>query len=366
MASLASSSDVSSRAPVKRAPSSGTGAGHTSPPSLQVWSALACIYVVWGSTYLAIRVMVEDIPPLLGAGLRFAIAGGVTLAALAVRGRSVRVSRRALAGAALIGLLLPAGGPGLVTVAERDVPSGLAALLVSSVPLWVVLLRSTVGGERVARSTLAGLAVGFAGLALLLLPGSRPAEATAFGVVLVLVAACSWAVGSFLSPRLELPSEPLVSTAWQMLFGGIALLAAALIAGEPGDVHPARISTESVLAFVYLLTMGSWVAFTAYAWLLQNAPVSQVATYAYVNPLVAVVLGWAILDEKLGAGTIAGAALVVASVAAIVTRESGRRKPAAEDADAEAGPAHGAPPGPAQPLAADRCVTQRTSIDSVS
>jgi drug/metabolite transporter (DMT)-like permease len=324
---------------VKRAPSSGTGAGRTSPPSWQVWSALACIYVVWGSTYLAIRVMVEDVPPLLGAGLRFALAGGVTVAALAARGRSVRVSRRALAGAALLGLLLPAGGPGLVTVAERDVPSGLAALLVSSVPLWVVLLRSTIGGERVARGTLVGLSIGFCGLALLLLPGSRPAEATALGVVLVLVAACSWAIGSFLSPRLELPSDALVSTAWQMLIGGIALLAASLVAGEPGDLHPTRISTDSVLAFIYLLTMGSWVAFTAYAWLLQNAPVSQVATYAYVNPLVAVVLGWAILDETLGVGMIAGAALVVASVAAIVTRESGRRKPAVEAAPSEAAPA---------------------------
>jgi drug/metabolite transporter (DMT)-like permease len=332
------------------------GAGHTVPPAWQVWSALACVYVVWGSTYLAIRVMVEDVPPLLGAGVRFVLAGGVMLAVLAVRGHGVRVSRSALAAAALIGLLLAAGGNGLVTVAERDVPSGLAALLVASVPLWVVLLRSTVGGERVARGTFVGVAVGFTGLALLLLPGSRPAEATAVGIGLVLVAACSWAVGSFLSPRLQLPTDPLVSTAWQMVFGGAVLLAGALVAGEPGDLHLGTTGTDSLLAFAWLVAAGSWVAFTAYAWLLQNAPVSQVATYAYVNPLVAVALGWAILDETLGAGTLAGAALVVASVAAIVTRESGRRKaerdPAAQVA---AAPEH-----------QDGCVKQRTAVSSVS
>jgi drug/metabolite transporter (DMT)-like permease len=291
-----------------------------------VWSALACVYVIWGSTYLGIRVMVQDIPPLLGAGVRFVLAGTVMLAVLAARGHSVRVSRRGLAAAALAGLLLLAGGNGLVTVAERDVPSGLAALLIASVPLWVVLLRSTVGREKVARATFVGVAVGFVGLALLLLPGSRPAEATAVGIGLVLVAACSWATGSFLSPRLPLPADLLVSTAWQMLFGGAALLAGALAAGEPGDLHLGQASATSLLAFAWLVAAGSWVAFSAYAWLLQNAPVSQVATYAYVNPLVAVLLGWAILDEALGVGTLAGAALIVASVAGIVTHEGARRR----------------------------------------
>jgi drug/metabolite transporter (DMT)-like permease len=291
------------------------------PQGLRVWSALAAVYVVWGSTYLAIRVMVRDIPPLLGAGARFLVAGAVMLAVLAARGRMVRVPRRALAASALVGLLLPAGGNGVVTVAEQEVPSGLAALLVASVPLWVVVLRTVVARERVATTTLAGVAVGFAGLGVLLLPGSRPAEATATGVLLVLVAAASWALGSFLSPRLALPEDPLVSTGWQMVFGGVVLAVAGVVAGEPGDVHAA--SADSILALVYLVTAGSWVAYTAYAWLLQNAPISQVATYAYVNPLVAVVLGWAILGERLGGATLLGAALVIASVAAIVSRESG-------------------------------------------
>jgi drug/metabolite transporter (DMT)-like permease len=290
---------------VRRALSSGN-AGHAASPSWRLWSALACVYVIWGSTYLAIRVMVEDVPPMLGAGVRFVVAGGAMLAFLAARGRRVRVSRRALAAAALIGVLLPAGGNGVVTIAEQHVPSGLAALLIASVPLWVVLLRSTVGRERVARGTLGGLAIGFAGLAVLLLPGSRPVDATVTGVVLCLVAAGSWATGSFLSPRLRMPPDPLVSTAWTLLFGGLALLVGALAAGEPGDLHLADTSAKSLLALAYLIGPGSWVAYTSYVWLLQNAPISQVATYAYVNPLVAVLLGWAILSEQLTVGTLAG------------------------------------------------------------
>jgi len=320
-----------------------------------VWSALGIVYVFWGATYVAIRVMVEDVPPLLGAGLRFAIAGVAMLGFLAARGRTIRVAPRALAAAALVGLLLPAGGNGLVTVAERDVPAGLAALLIASVPLWVVLLRSTVGGERVNGGTLAGVAVGFAGLGVLLLPGSRPAEATAGGILLCLVAAGSWATGSFLSPRLSLPSDPLVSTGWQMVAGGGAMLVGALATGEAGDLHLADTATKSLLAFAYLVVGGSLVAFTAYAWLLQNVPISKVATYAYVNPLVAVLLGWALLSEELTLGTLAGAALIVASVATIVRRES---KPPEPEPETEP---------PAVPVAVNqRCITQPAAVDSVS
>jgi drug/metabolite transporter (DMT)-like permease len=320
----------------------------------RIWTALGVVYVVWGSTYLAIRVMVRDLPPLLGAGARFLTAGVLMLAFLAARGHRIRVPRRALAGAALIGVLLPAGGNGVVSVAERDVPSGLAALLVASVPLWVVLLRSTVGGERVEGRTLAGVAIGFVGLGLLLLPGSRPSDATMLGVLLVLVAACSWAVGSFLSPRIEMPGDAFVSTAWQMTFGGVALLTGALVGGEPGDLHLGHTSAKSLLALAYLVVLGSWLAFTAYAWLLQNAPISQVSTYAYVNPLVAVLLGWALLDEHLGVGTLAGAALVVASVAVIVSRESAGR------ADERPVPTTATPGGE------ESCVTQRPPVESVS
>ena len=323
-----------------------------------MWSALGIVYVIWGSTYVAIRVVVEDLPPLLGASARFVIAGVVMLAVLAARGRDVRVSRRGLLAAATVGVLLLAGGNGVVTVAEQDVPSGLAALLIASVPLWVVLLRFTVARERVARGTLVGLAIGFCGLAVLLLPGSRPAEATVGGVLLVLVAAASWASGSFLSPRLTMPSDPLVSTAWQMVVGGAVLLVGAIAAGEPGDLHLADASAKSLLAFLYLIVAGSWVAFTAYAWLLQNVPISKVATYAYVNPLVAVVLGWALLSEQLSVGTLAGAGLIVASVAAIVTRESAHPPPEPEPVPV---------PAPEATTAEDeRCIKQPAVVDSVS
>jgi len=303
-------------------------AGHTHapPPQWKVWSALAAVYVIWGSTYLAIRVMVRDVPPLLGAGVRFAVAGAAMLAVLRARGVRVRVTRAQLAAAAVVGILLPAGGNGVVTVAERHVPSGLAALLIASVPLWIALLRWTAGRERVAGRTIGGLLMGFAGLAVLLVPGARPADATAVGVVLVLIAALSWAIGSFSSPRLPLPRDALVSTAWQMVWGGAVLLLAAVVAGEPGQVDLGGIGWNSWLALAYLIVAGSWVAFTCYAWLLQNAPMSQVATYAYVNPLVAVVLGWAILGETLSPGMLVGAALVVASVVVIVSRESAGRE----------------------------------------
>jgi drug/metabolite transporter (DMT)-like permease len=185
-----------------------------------------------------------------------------------------------------------------------------------------VLLRAAVGRERTPPIALAGVAVGFVGVGLLLLPSARPEGATAAGVALVLVAAVSWATGSFLSPRLELPADPLVSTGWQMLAGGLALLAGAIATGEPGDVHPSAVSASAALAFAYLVVAGSLVAYTAYAWLLQHAPLTQVSTYAYVNPLVAVLLGALILDEALAPLTIAGAALIVAAVALIVTRQS--------------------------------------------
>jgi drug/metabolite transporter (DMT)-like permease len=290
-------------------------------PTWQLWLGLAIVYVVWGSTYLAIRVMVRTVPPLLGAGVRFALAGLLLLAWLRWRRGPVRVSGRQLAAAALIGVLLAAGGNGLVTLAEQHVPSGLAALLIASVPLWVVVLRALLG-ERPARGTLVGVAVGFAGVALLLLPGGQPHGVHVAGVVLLLAAAVSWATGSVASSRLDLPSDPLHSTGLQMLCGGALMTLAGFAAGEAGGVDWGGFSFESLAAFAYLVLIGSLVAFTAYVWLLQHAPVSQAATYAYVNPVIAVFLGWAILAESITTATLAGAAVIVASVAFIVRRES--------------------------------------------
>jgi len=304
-----------------------------------LWAALATIYVVWGSTYLAIRVMVETMPPLLSAGVRFAVAGAAFWIFLRLRRGpdAMRVTRTQVAHAALIGTLLCFGGNGLVTVAEQDVPSGLTALLIGAVPLVVVLFRL---GERdrPPLATLAGVAVGFVGLAILVIPGDRPGDAPLWGVLTIIAAAVFWATGSYYSKRMTLPDDPFLSTSLQMLIGGGAMLVVALPAGEYGDLDPGRFSGDSWLALAYLTVVGGMLAYTAYTWLLQNAPISTVATYAYVNPVIAVVLGWAILDEEVTAAVAAGAALIVLSVATVVRRESGTptrapdRSPAPEPA----------------------------------
>jgi drug/metabolite transporter (DMT)-like permease len=267
----------------------------------RLWLALATVYVVWGSTYLAIRVMVETVPPLLGAGLRFLLAGAVLYPFLVVRRgwAAVRVPAAQVGASALVGLLFLAGGTGLVTVAERDVPSGLAAVLVAAMPLVVVVLRR-VAGEPVPRATALGVVAGFAGVAVLVLPGNRAPGAGALGVAIILVATVSMAVASFISSRLPVPGDTLVATALEL----------------------ARVSGASLAAFAYLVVAGSLVAYTAYVWLLANAPVSQATTHTHVNPVVAVLLGWLVLHEPVTLATLAGAALVIGSVATVVGHES--------------------------------------------
>jgi drug/metabolite transporter (DMT)-like permease len=297
---------------------SATGAA----PAWKVWGALWTVYIVWGSTYLAIRVMVETMPPLLAAGVRFSVAGAVMVAVLSLR-RSVRPTRAQLLSALLVGILLP-GANAVVSVAEQEVPSGLTALLIASVPLWVILLRRATG-ESVSRASVGAVLVGFAGVALLLRPGEQSGDATVLGLAAIVGAALMWASGSFASPRLSLPRDPLVSTGWQMLLGGLVCVAVGLAVGEAGDVDVGEFSTRSIVALSYLIAVGSWFAFTAYAWLLQNAPIAKVATYAYVNPVVAILLGWLVLDEVVTPVTIVGAAIIVVSVALVVRIESARR-----------------------------------------
>jgi drug/metabolite transporter (DMT)-like permease len=291
-------------------------------PGWKVWGALWTIYIVWGSTYLAIRVMVETVPPLLGAGARFLVAGAVMVVVLSFR-RSVRPTRAQLLSALLVGILLP-GANAVVTVAEQEVPSSVAALLIASVPLWVILLRRS-AGEPVPRASVGAVLVGFAGVALLVRPGEQSGDATVLGLVACVIAALMWASGSFASPKLQLPRDGLVSTAWQMLLGGLVITVVGLALGEAGDVEPAAFSARSLVALAYLVAVGSWFAFTAYAWLLQNAPISRVATYAYVNPVVAIFLGWLVLDEVISPITVIGATIIVVSVFLVVRIEAGLR-----------------------------------------
>ena len=297
---------------------------------MRVWVALWTVYIVWGSTYLAIRYMVETVPALLGSGARFFLAGLVFATALLLRDGigGLRVTRRELAGCAAVGCALILGGNGLVAVSEdHGTPSSLAALVVATVPLWVVVFRRLTG-DAAARGTAVWVACGFAGVALLLLPGERPDDAPIGGLLIVVGAAFCWASGSFASSRLRLPSDPIRSTAWQMLIGGLAMTTVGLVAGEGGQVEFGAFSTESVLAFAYLVLIGSLVAFTAYVWLLQNAPISQVATYAYVNPVVAIVLGARFVGEEVTPLVAVAATVIVVSVAGTIKREApARRRP---------------------------------------
>jgi drug/metabolite transporter (DMT)-like permease len=310
------------------------------PPSWLVWAALWTVYIVWGSTYLAIRVTVETMPPLMTAATRFLVAGSIVYAFLRIKkGRAfVRLERREIVASTAVGALLLFGGNGLVSVAEEHVPSALAALIIASVPLWIVVMRFATG-DRVPGGTLAGVAVGFAGVALLIVPGDRPGTASLGHLLLIVLASMSWATGSFVSKRLPLPKDPFVSTAAQMLGGGVVLAIAGLVSGEASGLDPSAFSGASIAGLVYLIVAGSFLAFTAYVWLLQNAPISKVATYAYVNPTVAIFLGWLILSEEITPTILAGAAVIVAAVAWIVRMESQVAKRAAAEEVVGSGPA---------------------------
>jgi drug/metabolite transporter (DMT)-like permease len=300
-------------------------------PAWLVWSALWVVYLVWGSTYLAIRYVVETMPPMLAGGVRFIAAGAIMQVVLMIRrgARGVAVTAKEVLACALVGGALLFGGNGLVMVAEQEIPSGLAALVVAAVPLWVVVLRA-IFRDRVPRATLISVIIGFIGVGVLVLPGSSGGTATTAGVLTVVLASAFWASGSFFSKRLPLPEDPFTSTTIQMVLGGLIMLVAGLFAGEGSRVDFDTISTSSTIGLIYLIFIGSLLAFTAYTWLLQHAPISKVATYAYVNPVVAIFLGWALLDEPVTASIAVGATIIVGSVAYIVRRES---RPAPEPED---------------------------------
>ncbi|MFG2710164.1 EamA family transporter [Streptomyces goshikiensis] len=286
-----------------------------------VWFALVVVYVLWGSTYLGIRIVVETMPPFLSAGARF-ITAGLLLAgivALLDGPAALRATAAQVRSAVVVGLLLILGGNGLVVLAETSIPSGLAALLVAAVPMWLVVLRAATGDRPPAR-TLVGVLLGFGGLAVLTSPGIGGAVQLS-GVLLVLAGSVLWSLGSFSAPRLELPANPFTGSAYQMLAGGTADVLVGLIRGEHHGLDPAGYSTSSWLALGYLVVFGSLMAFTAYVWLLRSAPLSLVATYAYVNPVVAVALGALILDEALTWPILLGGAIVVAAVCVIVSTE---------------------------------------------
>ena len=291
-------------------------------PARSVWAALAVIYFVWGSTYLAIKIAVDTLPPLLTAGTRFLAACSILAIVLAARGRSLRLSSREFHGAAVAGTLLLALGVGVVHVAETRIDSSVAAMIAGTVPLQIILMR-LLAGESVARATRISTAAGLLGLVLVVAPGLGSGS-TALGLAVSVSAAASWAIGSFLTKRLTLPRDPFVAAVWEMAVGGTLLTVAGLALGEWRDVNGATLTASSVAAWAYLVVAGSIVGFTAYAWLLRVAPISLVVTHQYVNPLVAIVLGLLVLGERPSPWTIGGALVVVAAVYFAIRAESPR------------------------------------------
>lgn len=303
------------------------------PSLLRVALALAAVYVIWGSTYLAIAIAIETMPPFWMAGVRFVIAGALLYGWSIWRG-APHPTPAQWRSAALIGGLLLLGGNGGVVWAEQRVSSGIAALLVSMVPLWMVIFRwIQPGGERPSGKVWAGIGLGFVGLALLVRPWEGSAATGSLDLlgVLALVLACvSWAWGSIHSRRVPLPESPIMATGAEMLCGGAMLLLVGTFAGEPAQIDLAAISSRSLLALLYLITFGALVGFTAYIWLLRVANPVLVSTYAYVNPIVAVGLGWLILNEPVTGRTLFAAAVILAGVALITAAQSRPKGPKEE------------------------------------
>lgn len=296
----------------------------------RVIGAFAIVYVIWGSTYLFIRLASETIPPLLMAGVRFLIAGAI-LAAISSRaggdGKADPIGRRQWGAAAATGALLLLGGNGIVSYGEQFVASGTVALLVATVPLFIALFSALFLGQRLRRVAVVGIGIGLLGTAVLLRPGGGAADPG--HLLLVLASPLTWAIGSLYATRGPLPKRLLLATAMEMLCGGALLLIAGLLTGELSGLHLDRISLVSALSLAYLVVFGSLIAFSAYVWLLSKVPTTSVATYAYVNPLVAVLLGWAFLGEHITGQTLLAAALIIIAVVLILSRPpvSPRRTP---------------------------------------
>jgi len=296
----------------------------------RIWTALIALYIVWGSTYLAIRFAVETIPPFLSAGLRFLISGIILLVWRRLAGDPMptRLQWRNLA---IVGTLLLLGGNGLVSFAEQRIPSGIAALIVGTVPLFLVLIEALrPGGVRPGWQVMGGLVVGFAGIYMLVGPGDLTTGGLRFdglGTLALITAALLWSIGSIFSRSADVPRSTLMMTGAEMLMGSISLMATSALLGEWRGFSFTSVSTASWLGLVYLIAFGSLIGFVSFGWLLHNAPVSLLATYAYVNPLVAVLLGAVFAAEPLNLGILAASVLIISSVVFINRAQPRRTRP---------------------------------------
>lgn len=289
-----------------------------------IWAGLIAVYIVWGSTYLAIRFVVETMPPFLAAGVRFLIAGAVLYGLTRLRGDKAPVKLE-WRSAAIVGFFLLVGANGGVMWAEQRVASGIAALMVASAPLWMALIDTVrPGGKRPNGWVVAGILIGFAGILVLVGPGQLigvESDVDLLGVGVLLLAAFLWAVGSLYNRGAKLPDSPLLATGMEMLAGGLGLLLLGTVAGEWARLDLSAISTRSWLGFAYLVVFGSWVGFASYIWLLRVAPTTLVSTYAYVNPLVAILLGSLLAGEELTTQILLATVFILGSVIIITLKQ---------------------------------------------
>jgi drug/metabolite transporter (DMT)-like permease len=281
-------------------------------------TAFAAVYLIWGSTYLAIRFVIETLPPFLSAGLRFFLAGLILYAFARFKNGEPVAQKKHWGPAFISGSLLLLGGNGGVVWAERYVPSGLAALFIAIVPLWMVLLEwGWYKTKRPSFGVFVGIGIGFFGVWLLMAPDFLHRGVYSInlgGALLLLFASLSWSIGSVYSRNAGLPKSPFLSTAMQMIGGGVSLLLVGILQGEYAHFHVANFSGKSIVALLYLVIFGSFIAFTAYLWLLKNVGVARTSTYAFVNPVVAIFLGWSFAGEKLDAQTAIAALFVLVAV----------------------------------------------------
>ena len=303
---------------------SSTGTSPASP--ILIWTAILILYVVWGSTYLAIRVAVETLPPFVMGAIRFSIAGVVMVAAatLAARGRLARPSLREIRDCAIIGTCLMFGGMGLVSWGEQTVPSGIAGVLIAMMPVWVAVFGRIFAGERLPALATIGIAIAFAGVLGLAAQGiAVDGTLDPVGVGAILLSPMAWAAGTtFAAHRASLPANPFLSTGLEMLSGSIVLAVAGVVSGELATFDPGRVAPEAIAGTAYLTVVGSLVAFTAFVWVIRHAPLPLVTTYAFVNPVIAVFLGWLLLHETVGPVQLAAGAVIVVGVALIILARS--------------------------------------------
>jgi len=289
----------------------------------KIWLALLALYIVWGSTYLGIKVAIETIPPFFHAGIRFLISGIILVVWQRAAGQSMP-TRRQWMSTAIIGILLLLGGNGLVSWAEQFIPSGIAALIIGSSPMFLVLAEALrPGGVKPNWQAIVGLLIGFTGIFILVGPSNISGSATKinpFGVAALLSACLFWATGSIYSKNADLPKSSLMTTGAQMLTGSVGLFVVSVLTGELSKWDPAGVSMRSIYGLSYLIFVGSLIGFASYGWLLQNAPISLVATYAYVNPIVAVLLGSWFASEKLEPHIWLATAIIIGSVMFINSR----------------------------------------------